>query len=116
MLENSADNKEDSLGEVREYLRRRTELYAVDSLFHQIAREKFNTYRTNIFHSQGIVRYADNSRRAFVSGDSAIWLSDNWYDPVSVEGGQAWWAGPTKKSVIISAVRTTKGTSPSMLS
>ena len=75
-------------------------MYAVDSLFHHMAREKFEDYRSRVFRSQGIALYADNSRRAFLSENSAIWLTDNWYDPVPVEGGQAWWAGPTKKSVI----------------
>ena len=92
--------KGETLDDVREYLRNRTELYAVDSLFHHMARESFAIYRTNVMRSQGVERYANNSRRAFMSGESAIWLSDNWYDPVAVEGGHAWWAGPKVKSVV----------------
>ena len=98
--ESFPDSRGETLAEVREYLQKRTDLYALDLLFYNMAQERFAAYRSNILRSQGIERYAGNSRQAFVSGESAIWLSDNWYDPVPIEGGHAWWAGPTVKSVV----------------
>ena len=92
--------RSETIAEVQAYLRKRTDLYAVNSLFYNIACAKFAAYRANLVRSQGVERYADNSRRAFISGDSAIWLSDNWYDPVAIEEGYAWWAGPTVKSLV----------------
>lgn len=105
--ENVSDRQGETLTEAREYLRKRTDLYALDLLFYQMARERFTAYRSKIAGSLGVERYTDNSRRAFISGDSAIWLPENWYDPVPVDGGYAWWAGPQRKSVV--HVRRTNG-------
>jgi hypothetical protein len=100
VAQGAPEDKVENLEAVREYLRNRSDLYTVDLLFHQIVRESFAAYRTSVIRLQGVDRYADNSRRAFISGESAIWLSDNWYDPVAIDGGHAWWAGPSVKSVV----------------
>ena len=78
----------------------RQHLYAFDMLLHQIAKERFDQYRQQVFAHVTLWSYPDDSRRAFASGQTGVWLTENWYDPEENNGEIAWWAGPVVNSSV----------------
>jgi hypothetical protein len=91
----------------RQALCARPHLYAFDALFHQIAKDRFLDYRRMVEDTIAPWSYPDDSRRAYFSEGSGVWLTENWHDPEISEGKTAWWAGPGCRSNI--RVRRARG-------
>ncbi len=85
---------------LRELLVARPHLYPFDALLHELAKDRFRTYRRSIRERLIPWCYPDNSRRACADGAAGIWLTENWYDPEVSDTGSAWWAGPQNRSEV----------------
>jgi len=92
--------KEADLEEARAAILARPHLNAYDQLLYQIAVDRFEAYRREVFAMIAPWSYPDDSRRAYKSEGGGVWLVKNWYDPEFANGERAWYAGPSTISEV----------------
>jgi hypothetical protein len=85
---------------VRAVVEARPNLYALDQLLYQMAKERFDAYRREIAELLVPWSYPEDSRRACRMERGGIWLTENWYDPEISNGNKAWWSGPQRVSEV----------------
>ncbi len=98
---NVAQSDDVVVARLRSFLLDRPHLYAFDALLHQTACEAFTKYRDDVYQALGPGPHSANSRRAWVDGETGVWLVRNWYAPEADREKLHWWAGPTTQSEII---------------
>jgi hypothetical protein len=81
-------------------VRARPHLYAFDQLLHQMAKDRFAKYRSEVAELIAPWSYPEDSRRACRMERGGIWLTENWYDPEISSGERAWWSGPERVSEV----------------
>jgi len=77
------------------------ELYSIDLLLWQIARQRYDSYKRQVLATCINNPYPDNWGHAWSDGDYGIWLGRGWHRPETTNDGQyAWWTGPDRLSEI----------------
>lgn len=93
---------EKALGmQIRDYLRDQSNLYCVDLVFWNAAKDRFNNYKRKIVEDQAGGQCADNDSRAYWDGECGIWLCDGWHtSQPNSEFNNEWWSGPESRSTV----------------
>jgi hypothetical protein len=94
-------SRDDGYEYLLEVVRAMPELYAMDLLLYQEAKQRYYAYRAKILRDAGPLHSTDNASRAFFKDRSGIWLGRGWYYPEIIVGGEIrWWAGPDQLSEV----------------
>lgn len=98
---NIAESSLNQYKELEAIVAKMPELYSIDLLFWQIARQRYEIYRRDVIRLQINNRYPDNWGCAWSEGEAGIWLGRGWHRPEPIgDGRYAWWAGPERLSEI----------------
>ncbi|WP_155638523.1 hypothetical protein [Burkholderia cepacia] len=104
MHQNSRVNVADSVGKERaallEIIAAKPELYSVDLLFWQAAKERYISYKRRILGQILTNSISDNWARVWSDETSGIWLGYGWHQPQFTDAGVEYWAGPQKVSEV----------------
>jgi hypothetical protein len=76
------------------------DLYSVDLLFWQAARERYLGYKRRVMDKVLPAFGTDNWGRVWSDGTSGIWLGLGWHQPQFIDRGVEYWAGPQRSSEI----------------
>ena len=80
--------------ELQDIVANMPDLYAVDLLLWQIARQRYDDYKYEILRKRIANPYPDNWERVWHDAQRGIWLGRNWHHPQeALPHGLAYWAG-----------------------
>lgn len=76
------------------------ELYSIDLLFWQTARQRYDDYKRRVLSQSIADPYPDNWGRVWSDGPNWIWIGRGWHRPQLIKGEYEFWAGPERLSEI----------------
>jgi hypothetical protein len=76
------------------------ELYGIDLVLWQIARQRYSEYRRAVLDRAYGNACLNNWGRVWSAGELGIWLGRGWHPPQETPFGWAYWAGPDRLSEI----------------
>jgi len=79
-------------------VRNMPELYGIDLLLWQIARQRYSEYRRAVLDRAYGNACSNNWGRVWSAGELGIWLGRGWHPPQETPFGLTYWAGPDRLS------------------